>query len=139
MKRLTTLFIAFALVLTVFCSNGYSERSNKFIIGTWKVISDVEDDEEFVKRTDCDVLYTFTQNTITIEEFTGENCKGLVQNLNNTWPYSIANNVIVGFNVEESQEVISTYDYEIVELTDTTLKIKYEEEGYVNRITMTRQ
>ncbi len=138
MKKFSILFIALTLVLTTSCSSDDSKPLSASIIGTWKMISDIEDDDEFVEEGDCDVLYSFTQNTISIEEYAGSDCSELVPNSDNTWAYSIVNNVIIGFDSEEYQGEITNYDYEIIELTETTLKIKYEDEGYVNIITMTR-
>lgn len=139
MKKLSILFFALSLIFVSCSSDDDNNISPATIVGTWKLTSDIEDGVEYVEVGDCPVLYIFTESTITIEEYDGANCDELFPNSDPTWSYSIENNVIIGFDTEEFQGQVDTYDYAILELTESTLKIQYEETGYINTIIMVRQ
>lgn len=138
MKKISILCFALTIVFTS-CTSDNSKPSEASIVGTWKLISDIEDDIEYVQEDDCDVLYIFTESIIAVEEYTGNDCSDIYPDSDGTWPYSIVDNVLIGFDSEEYQGEIINYDYDIMELTETTLRLQSVDEGSVYIIVMERQ
>ena len=139
MKKVNLLVIVLALIISSCSSDdGDSNNVSESIIGTWKLISDIEDEIEWVEDGDCDILYIITAATITEEYYEGIDCSE-VDLTDSTWPYSIENNVIIGFYTEGNEEETFAYDYEIISLTKATLIVEYTDEDYVNTMTLERQ
>jgi len=92
------------------------------IVGNWKLISDIEDGIEYVEEGDCDLFVIFTETTISVKEYYGNDCSLLVPV--DSKPYSIENNILLNFYDEE--ENISV---EIIEITESTLKLKEFDDG----------
>ena len=87
------------------------------IVGKWKLISYIEDGKEYVLDWQCDEFILFTESTLEIRYYEGENCSQVWNPL--PQPYSIENNIINGYYIEEPYITV-----EILEITESILKLK---------------
>ena len=124
MKSIKKILLSFIIIFSVSCGNDdSSETQDASIVGTWNLISDISEGVELVEEGDCDTLYIFTLNTISIEEYDGADCTE-VDLTDNTWEYTLENNVIIGF--DEDEITGEDVNVQITQLTNTLLKLEFE-------------
>jgi len=118
MKLLKKIILNIFIGLLFFsCTNDddSNKKEDELIIGTWKLISNIENGEELLAPSDCDLLFIFTTDRVTTQYYEDENC---TTQLNDTWSYFIYDDTIT---INESHDFA---DLVILELNSSTLKIK---------------
>ncbi|HEX9826482.1 MAG TPA: lipocalin family protein [Flavobacteriaceae bacterium] len=137
MKKLKSLFVILFIGLLTSCgsNNDNPDEVEASIVGTWKIISDIEDGIEYVSEDSCDYFWVFTETTFDFIEYWQPDC--ITQTDTSPVPYSIVDNMIIGIPYDEEEGIY--YD-EILELTETTLKIKTTDDtDFVNYSIWERQ
>ena len=134
-NKLTRIFLLLILGILFSCnSNDDQNDPNTFetdIIGIWELTSATSNGEELVEFPNCLDRLTFTETTVKyLEYFDFNDGNGCVivsgQMIEETFPYSI--NGVDLFWDEGDAEL---FEYEIIELNSTTLKLQevYTEGG----------
>jgi hypothetical protein len=123
MKKLKSLFVILFIGLLTSCG---SNNDNP---------DEVEDGIEYVSEDSCDYFWVFTETTFDFIEYWQPDC--ITQTDTSPVPYSIVDNMIIGIPYDEEEGIY--YD-EILELTETTLKIKTTDDtDFVNYSIWERQ
>jgi NifU-like protein involved in Fe-S cluster formation len=139
-KLFLTLFIGILFSCSSDDDNPETEQSS--IVGTWKIISltsngTEELQDELNGQNICYWTEVYTQTTITDIDFSGTNCT--TENTDS----DISTYVINGTTLLETYDNGQNLSLEILELTNTTLRLQdsYEEvgENYVDIYTYTKQ
>lgn len=123
MRNLKSLALIFLATLVLSCSsegnNNEDIISVSDLVGTWLLISDIDQDgEEYVEDGDCDYIIVFTETTINGLEYYGDNCD-LLDN-NDPLIFTFDGD---SYTFTEEGEVVKEM---ILELTSTTLKVRYD-------------
>ncbi|WNH08872.1 lipocalin family protein [Thalassobellus suaedae] len=140
MRNLKKTFLIVLSVFVLSCSNDDKDSGKAIsvndLVGSWLLVSDVDEEGiEYVEEGDCDYLLVFTETTINGQEYYGVNCNQLDQD--SPLVFSL-NGDFLSFT-EEEEEIKN----EILELTSTTLKLRYdyveEEESFYDITTFIKQ
>jgi len=118
MKYIKVYSLVFIILLTSSCStesDGTSNTTKDALIGRWLRESTQSGSGGVTDNSASCLITEFTQSAYTVSDFTGDNCTEFVSSVSSTYSV-IAFDIFLNGNDE--------IDFKIVELNDTTLKLR---------------
>ena len=129
MKRMPQILLALTLLIITSCSsdddnNGNQNSNNEeLIIGSWTWSAQSENGIDVGPLSECELLETLVFDGEQVEQidYSGSNCD---QAISSTENYSIMGDVLIFSDIDDQTD---SYSEEIIELNNTTLRLRYEE------------